>query len=226
MVQKRKQTFANIARNIRRQADRRIAQLNKIAQNAKNKFVAQGANQRIAQIEQAKRETYYRRTEDGVTRQTTEEERRAGLQKLAQGLSSTRYASVRGRRNLSSTEAQLNAATADAPSVYTKAETKIFYKATQKAWQRPGVSVKERNQAILEYYGYENLSELVSDILTMNSKAVEASQLFYSEELTPEQREAADEEQDIKEAAQYPMYLRDVIPMAEPSGLSELEKAE
>ena len=82
-----------------------------------------------------------------------------------------------------------------------------------------------RNQAILEYYGYESLSELVSDVLAMNQRALEASKLSYEEALTKEQQETADEETDIREAKQYPQYLREVISMPEPSGLNELPKA-
>ena len=221
----RRKTFATIARNIRRQADRRIAQLEKIAAGAKNQFVAQGAKQRIARIEQAKQGTYINNAEGKRIANRSNEERTESLQALSRELVSTRYASVRGRRNLKSTETQLNAATSDASSVYTKAEVKIFYKATQAAWQRPGVKLQDRNAAILEYYGYENLSELVSDVLTMNSNAVEASKHDYTENLTPEQREAMEGESDVKEAQSSPDYLREVVSMPEPSGLNELPKA-
>lgn len=220
-----RKTFAAIARDIRRQADRRVAQLEKIATTSNNKYVAQGARQRIANIEQAKKGTYINDAQGKRIVNRSNEERTEALQALARELVSTRYASVRGRRNLKSTETQLNAATADASSVYTKAEVKIFYKATQAAWQRPGVKLQDRNAAILEYYGYENLSELVSDVLTMNANAVEASKHYYTENLTPEQREAMEGESDVKEAQSSPDYLREVVSMPEPSGLNELPKA-
>lgn len=126
---------------------------------------------------------------------------------------------------MSSTQMQLNAASVEGVSEFTQAEVKIFFKATQRAWQRPGVSVKERLPAILEYYGYENLSELVSDILTLNQEAVRNSEIFYEEKGTKEQ-ESFQTEQDVKEAQVSPDYLKDVIPMPESSGLEELEKAE
>ena len=220
-----KKTFAYYARNARRAAERTINNLERLARTTKNKFAAQGARKKIEEIEQLKERTYINNAEGKRIVGRSNEERSEALDALKEAVQSSRFASARGRRNLASTQKQLNLASVDLPSIYTKAEVKIFYRATQNAWQREGVDFHYRNEAILEYYGYESLSELVSDVLAMNQRALEASKLSYEEALTKEQKEAADEETDIREAKQYPQYLREVISMPEPSGLNELPKA-
>lgn len=221
-----KQVRSNVARNIRRQIDRRIARTEKILSNAKGTVLEQSYKKKIARLEEAKKATYATsRTDEGKRVIKSDQEITRGLQAASKELSRSRYLTERGARNMTSTQMQLNAASVGAASQYTQAEAKIFFKATQKAWQREGVSIKERVPAIMEYYGYENLSELVSDILTLNQEAVRRSELTYKEELTPEQEEALAGEQDEREAQQSPTYLMDVIAMPEPSGLDELEKA-
>lgn len=221
----RKTTFATIARNIRRQADTRLAQLESMAASAKNEFVRQGIQQRINLIQEAKEGTYINNASGKRIAGRTEADRRASLQKLASQLASTRYATAKGRRNLASTEMQLNLASVkEESSLFTEAEARIVYAATTNAWAREGISTSERNEAMLEYYGYESFSELVADILAINVKAVEKSKRRPKERLTEEQKEALGEG-DVKEAQGSPDYLRDVIPMPEPSGLAELSKA-
>lgn len=221
----KKPTFASVARNIRRQADTRIAQLEKRAATAKNELVRKGIEQRIKLIQEAKEGTYIRDASGKRIAGRTEGDRRESLQKLASNLASTRYASARGAKNLASTQMQLNLASVNEPSsLYTKAEKDIFYSATQRAWNREGVPTSKRNEAILEYYGYEKLSDLVADILAINWRSVEKSKKKPKEQLTEEQKELM-EENDVKEAQGSPDYLKDVIPMPEPSGLAELAKA-
>jgi hypothetical protein len=220
----KKKTFADVARTVRRQADTKIKQLERIKDNAKNEYVREGAERRIERIRQFASGTYYKDSSGKTIEGRSDEYRRRSLQALARELSSTRYASARGQRNLKSTQVQLNLASAgQESSMYTEAEAKIFYRATQRAWQREGIKPSERNKAILEYYGYENLSDLVSDVLTMNWKAVEASKkrVNYEDE-TEEQREARDEN-DVREAQSSPTYLTEVVSFTEPSGLEELE---
>lgn len=221
-----KRIRTNVARNIRRQLDTRIAQFRRAMDSTKSDILTQGYKQRIASLEEAKKGTYVTaQNEAGKRVQRSDEQITEGIQAASRELMSTRFASNRGRRNMASTQAQLNAASVNAESMYTKEEVRVFYRATQKAWQREGVSLKDRNVAILEYYGYENLSELVSDILALNRHALEKAKLTPQEDLTPEQKEAL-EQGDVKEAQQSPEYLMDVIEMPDPSGLAEIEKAE
>lgn len=216
---RKKNTFAQVARNIRRQADRKIARLKQMESEAKDTYLKHGARLRREALEEAKKGTYYRYTENGVSVKTTEESRREALQKSAQLLKSLQHVSAAGRRNLASTQTQLNAASVGAASMYTQEQVRIFYRATQAAWQRPGVKLQDRNQAILEYYGYENLSQLVSDVLTMNVAAEEAARKTKAmEKLTAEQEEYVTES-DVREAQSSPTYLQEVVSMPEPSGL-------
>lgn len=221
-----KKIRTNVARNLRRQIDRRIARAEQIKSEARSQFIEQSYERKIAQLKESKKATYITAINDEGKRVTrSDAEITRGLQKASQELSQSRYITQRGHRNLASTQSQLNAASTGAVSEYTKEEVKIFYRATQKAWQRPGVSVQDRNQAILEYYGYENLSELVSDVLTLNQQAVDKAKQLNAEDLTSEQSEATSDN-DVREAQQSPTYLQDVIEMPDSSGLEELEKSE
>lgn len=216
----------NVGRNLRRQIDRKIAQTERIRDSINDKTLRQSYEQKLSRLSDAREKTYITELNDAGKRVTrTDEEIRRNFQEASQEISQSRYLSQRGHRNLVSTQSQLNAASAGAVSEYTQAEVRIFYRATQNAWQKPGVKVEDRNKAILEHYGYENLSELVSDILTLNQKAVDKSRQMSEETLTKEQSDATSDN-DVKEAQQSPEYLLDVISMSDPSGLDTLEKSE
>ena len=221
-----KKIRTNVARNLRRQIDSRILRAQQIKSAAKSEFIEQSYEKKIARLEDAKKATYIVTQNDEGKRITrSDAEITKGIQKAAEELMHSRYITQRGHRNLASTQAQLNAASTNAVSEYTKSEVRIFYRATQKAWQRKGVDVRSRNQAILEYYGYENLSELVSDVLTLNQEAVDRAKKLEMEKLTKEQSDSTSDN-DVKEAQQSPTYLQDVIEMPDSSGLEELEKSE
>lgn len=221
-----KKIRSNVARNLRRQIDTKMKQAERAFNATESAYLRESYSKKIARLRDAKQMTYITtRNDDGkrVTRSDTDI--RQGMQEAAEELSKSRYLSERGRRSLAATATQLNAASSGRTSVYTQAENKIFYRATQRAWDRPDVSLKERNQAILAYYGYENLADLVADVLALNQKAVDKANQMYGENQTEEQDSFVDEN-DIQESKRYPNYLRDVIAMAEPSGLEELEKTE
>lgn len=209
-------------RNIRRRVDTRIRQLQKIAEESQSTIAKRGAEQRIERLEKAKSKTYVKNAEG---ERIVPQLRERAFTALENELDSTRYASVQGTRNLKITANQLNLATvSDSSSYYTEAEVHIFYRATQNAWQREGVSIENRNEAILEYYGYERLSELVADVLAANWRAVEKSKQSQKKKQSQEQEEMADEI-DVKEAQESPDYMKDVIMIDDPSGLEEPEKA-
>ncbi len=97
------------------------------------------------------------------------------------------------------TTQQLNLASSkrtEAASIYSFEEKSIFYRVTQKIWQQKGISDKERNEAIIEYFNRErgnkpplSLSEIVDKVLEQNKKIKEAQKLNPLEKLTQEQRE-------------------------------------
>lgn len=109
----------------------------------------------------------------------SQEDIEAALSRLTElNESATVYTGDR-RRGFLFTQNQLNMASVDAEgSVYTKAEAKIFYRATQKAWQREGIGEHERNEAILQYYGRTNLAAFVEEVLNMNKLANDAAKVL------------------------------------------------
>lgn len=43
------------------------------------------------------------------------------------------------------------------PSIYTREEVSVFYRALQDVWQKPGVTIESRNDVILNYFNEERL---------------------------------------------------------------------
>lgn len=89
------------------------------------------------------------------------------------------------------------ASVGDESSRFTQEEIQIFYRATQPAWQREGVLVSERNEAILEYYGRSDLGKLVEEVSELNKIALRVSKIMPEEELTEEQAERYANEPDV-----------------------------
>lgn len=78
---------------------------------------------------------------------------------------------------------------------FSSEEVKIFYRATQKAWE--GVSNENnRNEAILKYYGRTDLREFVREVLEMNKKAVSYAEEDYGYPMQDENEMAKDLESD------------------------------
>ena len=96
------------------------------------------------------------------------------------------------------TQRELNRASVKAPSVYTKTEAQLFYRVTQKIWQREGVGEHDRNEAILNYYNSirrENglspmrLDEIVDYVLNANQHAKQLQFVSPSEPMDLEAEE-------------------------------------
>ena len=149
----------------------------------------------------------------------SQEDIEAALSRLTElNESATVYTGDR-RRGFLFTQNQLNMASVDAEgSVYTKAEAKIFYRATQKAWQREGVDEHSRNEAILQYYGRTNLAAFVEEVLNMNKMANDAAKVL------DERRKHDSDDEDTEEAQRNdtsdgekgsPTYMTLVITMEE-----------
>ncbi len=149
----------------------------------------------------------------------SQEDIEAALSRLTElNESATVYTGDR-RRGFLFTQNQLNMASVDAEgSVYTKAEAKIFYRATQKAWQREGIGEHERNEAILQYYGRTNLAAFVEEVLNMNKLANDAAKVL------DERRKHDSDDEDTEEAQRNdtsdgekgsPTYMTLVITMEE-----------
>ena len=96
------------------------------------------------------------------------------------------------------TQRELNRAMVKVPSVYTKTEAQLFYRVTQKIWQREGVGRHNRNEAILNYYNSirrENglsplrLDEIVDYVLNANQRAKQLQFVSPSEPMDSEAEE-------------------------------------
>lgn len=75
------------------------------------------------------------------------------------------------------------------PSIYSKEEVAIFYKVTQEIWQRPGVDLEQRNEAILQYFNEERmmrgykpitLKDLMKAVVRENEEQIRMQQIVDS----------------------------------------------
>ena len=88
------------------------------------------------------------------------------------------------------TQAELNKASVNKPSIYTKTEAKLFYRVTQKIWQSEDIGEHHRNEAILDYYNSireQNglsplrLDQIVDYVLDANREAQDTTEFDPSE---------------------------------------------
>ena len=62
------------------------------------------------------------------------------------------------------TQAELNKASVGQPSIYSKTETQVFYRATQKIWQKEAIGEHERNKAIVDYFNTKRAEQGMSPL--------------------------------------------------------------
>lgn len=162
--------YANKTRYERRKANRRIKALQDDLSSAKSQKARSRIRGAISEIEKAIEATRTYSKETGK-RIRTAAEVAANVANLARlNISNTFLVGSNKKRNLA-TAKQINMAGSRdegtrAASQYTKEQVRIFYRATQKAWDRPDVPIERRNEAIMRYYGSHVLSELFDEITT------------------------------------------------------------
>lgn len=84
--------------------------------------------------------------------------------------------------NLASSSASLEASKSGGKiGEYSFIEKGIFFKATQRAWDRADVSEKERIEAILKYYNTQDLEKLIKDVLDANRDVINTYNLLEQE---------------------------------------------
>lgn len=187
----KRDTYGYRAERARAMAKTRIAGIKKIlaAENLPKKTRAFFENT-VRDLRAAQAATRTRTKSGKVIKGRTKEGLDASLESLKSQIESTTVYTGDRRRAFKFTQNQIKLASVDNPSsMYTKAEVKIFYRATQKAWQREGVPITARNEAILEYYGRPNLAAFIQEVLDVNQSAVKASELNPYNHMTEEQRE-------------------------------------
>ena len=193
----RQSDIAKEGRNVRRNLQRRINKLeNRLNTNTPRTQIAEERIKKsIVKLREAQEATKFRATVDGAMRTRTEEEIKAGIARAKE--LSTRYTVYLDteRKSFLTTQSELNKASVEQPSVYTKEEVQIFYKMTQEAWQREGVDLHERNEAILAYYGRTSLAEFVDEVLETNKERLAWQANNPALDMTEEDRERNEREQ-------------------------------
>lgn len=196
----RKVSVAQQGRNERRKLQRRINKLQAELSSGKKmssigKKKLQGS---IAELKSAMEATKIVTIANGKATRKSEAEVKSAISN-AQSLN-RRYSVYLDteRKAFLTTQSEMNKASSGVDSVYTKEQVQIFYKMTQRAWQREGVDIKHRNEAILEHYGRTNLAAFVDEVLEMNKRLVEWQRNNPEDDMTEEdeERNAAEQQFD------------------------------
>lgn len=197
--------FSREARNVRRQINRRIKRLETIVNDSKATVRnRQWAEREIRDLEQVKNESKLSMNIRGHRYTQTLEQAMAGLERMKAKAKEIGPRFTLEGDSFEITQRELNRASVNAPSVYTKKETRIFYRVTQKIWQREGIGEHDRNEAILNYYNSirkENgltpisLDQIVDVVLNENKKFEEMQNAEPNESMDEEQQEKYNEAQ-------------------------------
>lgn len=194
-----KKTLGSQAESARRKGERRIERLDSVIR-------ADNVSERIRNW--AIRQKHEIKSAIQGTRQYSKEGKRyksksksyiqAQIERLNQAVSEVAPRYTATGDTFEVTQRELNRASIKQPSVYTQTEAKLFYRATQKIWQKEGVGEHDRNEAILEHFNSErkakglkslSLEEVVEYVLKSNRKFEQWQNLNPSEEMSPEQQE-------------------------------------
>lgn len=192
-------TLGSFAKELRAYGERRVARLQKqLATGQGTKRTREWMRNQIKEIKSAIQGTrqysktgkrYKSKTQGYIAKQMT---------RLAKAVSEVAPKYTVSGDSFEVTQRELNRASVNAPSVYTKTEAKLFYRVTQKIWQREGVGEHDRNETILNYYNSirrENglspmrLDEIVDYVLNANQRAKQLQFVSPSEPMDLEAEE-------------------------------------
>lgn len=200
-------TLGSEAKRARRMGERRLKRLDAVIADASKpnsnipERVKNWAVQMKKEIKSAIQGTRQYAKDGHRYKSKSESYIRRQIERLNEAVSRVvpRYESPRD--TFASTTLQINLASSqrtEGASIYTKSEVQLFYRVTEDIWDRPGVTVSQRNELILEYYNNKraevgmppmSLSEIMSMILASNKAALEAEELNPRVPLTEEQLE-------------------------------------
>lgn len=189
----KKGSLSYYAQQLREFGDRRVARLQRALETTTSDRTRKWIKSQIKEIKSASQGTrrvdpktgrrYKSKTDSLIAKQAV---------RLAKAISKVPQLYSAKRDSFKVTQQQLNLASVSGPSVYTKSEAKIFYRATQDIWEtaerewvkaHPDGNVEKhfnRNQAILDAYNREReenglspiqLDEIVDVVLDKNEKA-------------------------------------------------------
>ena len=181
--------LGNRARSARRAAERRIKALKEAVKSGYySPSEKESMNNTIKQMQKDIRQTRQFTTTGKKIGNRTIESREAAIARLNELNKQTfttrefrremkQLKADVGRRNMIAKQ-QLNLASSAASleasrsgnkiGEYSFVEKGIFFRATQRAWNRADVSENERIEAILKFYGTQDLEQLIKDVLDAN----------------------------------------------------------
>lgn len=186
-------TQYNKVRNERRKAQRRIESLSKKLGETKNSRTKTRIRK---QIKDLKRGVELSRTYDTKTGKKIRSQKQVAknLNKLIERNERTEQY-VHGQKRINKAmQTEINRASVGKSSIYKQSEVHIFYRATQNAWINE-LNPKMRNEAILKYYGKENLQDFFEEVINndRNKKVQKAMEIINNPngDYTDEERQEA-----------------------------------
>ena len=186
-------TQYNKVRNERRKAQRRIASLSKKLGETKNSRTKTRIRK---QIKDLKRGVELSRIYDTKTGKKIRSQKQVAknLNKLIERNERTEQY-VHGQKRINKAmQTEINRASVGKSSIYKQSEVHIFYRATQNAWINE-LNPKMRNEAILKYYGKENLQDFFEEVINndRNKKVQKAMEIINNPngDYTDEERQEA-----------------------------------
>lgn len=154
----------NDVRNLRRKAERRIADLKKQKKNANSASYKKQIQRDISRMREAIRSTRTYSTKTGK-RIHSESQVLRGAEKLRSMIENFPLRGVKkrnrsfamrlnmaGSRSFQGPTRNPERSLGEEMSGITSSQVKVFFRATQKAWDRPDVPVEHRLDAIIEHY--------------------------------------------------------------------------
>lgn len=183
-------TLGNRAKNARRQAERRIAELDRQYYAATTEQSRRQIQARINDINEAISETRMYSGGKKIAGRTTAQREAAvaRLEDINRSVELPRYSSIRRSNDVFKRNVNL-ASKGEATDVMSENELRAFWRATQKAWEGKG-SVKDRYREIQQYYGTNDLQLIFDVIMEENAgKVMLLNRLKGHERLTGEEKE-------------------------------------
>lgn len=166
------------AYNLREKARRRINNLKKTLKSTTSEHIRSEIRKDIRRLQTASRNTRTYSVKTGKQIHNSKQVAR-GIEKLSHLVEefplrgyTQKNRSFQIRINLASSQAMQGPVKSGAKSLseqmagLTKDEIKVFYRATQNAWDKPDVPVEKRNQAIMSEYGIRDLEKLFNLVLS------------------------------------------------------------
>ena len=145
----------NQIRNERKKAENRIKKLKQVMKDTQNEDTKRNIKSNIKKLKNAVNSTRTYAKSTGKKIRSKE--------KVEANFDAYTYRGINKKNN--ATRIEINKASVKADSIYTKYQVEIFFKVTQKAWNRPGIDPTKRYEAILKAYGKVDLGQLFDDIV-------------------------------------------------------------